>query len=280
MSKKSIFFNILSELHRMRWKEIHMLHLNSSQETKFQHIFRFSKLTTHKLCNIIIWFLCDKWRQIKLILKLCSLHGIYVRVVTVNWEDKQLKRTIKATLKSLVNLNDPYMKSKLPPLRFACVSGFWDKHQWEIELHQTRFQKLGHFHHLTPFSDFHEQYLKNNPKHWEQLIRIPRNISLVQMENNRIITADWVLWQGKTHHGHDVLCIVFLHLLWLRNHTMNRITLSDFYTNFIIIFLFVLYSRTQFPKTKYRQSKPNFNSHKPPSPHGFNSWTPSIPLLF
>lgn len=48
---------------------------------------------------------------------------------------------------------------------------------------------------------------------------------------------------------------------------------------FIIIFLFVLYGRTQFPKTKDRQSKPNFNSHKPPSPHCFSSWTPSLLLL-
>lgn len=65
-------------------------------------------------------------------------------------------------LHSLVNLNNPYMKSKLPPWRFVCVFGFGDKHPWETELHQMMFQKLGHFHHLTPFSDFHEQYLKNS----------------------------------------------------------------------------------------------------------------------
>lgn len=88
-------------------------------------------------------------------------------LVTVNWEDNQLQQTIKATPNSPVNLNDLYMKSELPPLKFVCVSGFWDKLLWETELHQMMFQKLGHFPHPTPFSNFHEQYLKNNSKNWK-----------------------------------------------------------------------------------------------------------------
>lgn len=152
------------------------------------------------------------------------------------------------------------MKSKLPPLRFVCVSGFWDKHLWETELHQTMFQKLGHFHHLTPFSDFHEQYLKNNPENWKQLISIPPNISLVQMENNCIITVRWVIWQSQTHHTHGSLGILLMaQETQSERHRTSAQTLSLFFSSLVC-------SRTQFSKTKGRQSSPSFNSYKPPSP--------------
>lgn len=136
------------------------------------------------------------------------------------------------------------------------------------------FQKLGHFHHLTPFSDFHEQYLKNNPKNLKQLTGITPNISLVQMENNCIITAHWVIWQSQT-----LITVMVVLIYGLRNHRMNRITLQDFYTNLSLFFLFSLHQNSVF-QLKDRQYKLNFNFYKPPSPHGFISQTASLPLLF
>lgn len=152
------------------------------------------------------------------------------------------------------------MKSKLPPLRFVCVSGFWDKHLWETELHQMTFQKLGHFHHLTPFSDFHEQYLKNNPKNWKQLISIPPNISLVHMENSWIITVRWVIWQNQRL---ITVMVVLIYFLWL----IRKWTGLFYRTSTQILSLFFLFGLQQISIFQNkRQSNINFNSCKPPSP--------------
>lgn len=156
------------------------------------------------------------------------------------------------------------MKSELPPLRFVYVSGFWDKLLWETELHQMTFQNPGHFPHLTPFSNFHEQYLKNNPKNWKQLNSNASNSFFVQIEKNWIITMPWITQQSERL---ITAMAVLIHTLYGSVITTKRTGLL--YRNSMQTYLNC--SRTQFSKTKDRHSNPNCNFQKPPPSPSFSS---------
>lgn len=165
------------------------------------------------------------------------------------------------------------MRSKLPPLRFVCVSDFWDKHQWETELHQMMFQKLGHFHHLTPFSDFHEQYLKNNQK---EIMKTINQYSTKQLSctDRKLYLYHAVVFISKAHPSHGSPDTLMPHKLQNERHYFIK-----FICKLHCHFSCLVCSRTEFSKTEDRQPNPNFNSYKPPSPQDFSSWTPSLTLL-
>lgn len=155
------------------------------------------------------------------------------------------------------------MKSELPPLRFVCVSGFWDKLLWETELHQMMFQKLGHFPHPIPFSNFHEQYLKNNPNNWKWLNSNASNSSSVQMEKKWIITVIEL-------HSRVRLIIAMAVLI----HTLNGSVITTKWTGLLYRNSMQTYlncRRTQFSKAKDRRSNPNCSSSKPTPPPSFSS---------
>lgn len=167
------------------------------------------------------------------------------------------------------------MKSKLPPLRFVCVSGFWDKHLWETELHQMMFQKLGHFHHLTPFSDFHEQYLKNSQKEIMKTINQYSTKQLSCTDRKQLYLYRAVFFISKAHPSNGSPDALFMpHKLQNEKHYFIKFICKLHY-----YFSYLVCSRTEFSKTEDRQSNPNINSYKTPSPQDFSSWIPSLTLL-